>query len=112
MRFGSFFSRCVIVGVLVAVTLGVIPISGASSSVGVKVGDWVKYEVDGTVPYLSDYSWVRLEVQNVKGTEIVVLATIHYKSGAEETNTLSWDIETGREPWIIPANLKWMQDRR
>ena len=105
MRFEFFFSRCVLVGVLVAITLGVIPISGANSSVGVKEGDWVKYEVAGTVPYLSDYDWVRLEVQNVNGTEIVILATIRYKNGAEETNTLSWDIETGREPWIIPANL-------
>jgi len=83
----------------------VIPISGANSSTGVNVGGWMKYEVVGTIPYLSDYDWVRLEIQNVNVTEITILATIRYKNGAEETNTLSWDIETGRELWIIPANL-------
>ena len=105
MHYDFSLSKCILVGVLVTVTLGVMPVSGASYSVGVKVGDWIKYEVTGTVPYLSDYDWVRLEVQNVNGTEITILATVHYKNGAEETNSLSWDIETGREPWIIPANL-------
>lgn len=84
MRFGFSFSRCVFV-VLVTITLSVIPISGAISSTGVNVGDWIKYEVVGTIPELSDYDWVRLEGQVVNGTEITILATIRYKNGAEET---------------------------
>ena len=105
MRFGFFFSRSVFVGVLVTLTLSVIPISGANGSTGVNVGEWVKYEVVGTIPSLFDYDWVRLEIQNVNGTEITILETIRYKNGAEEPNTLSWDIDTGVEPWVIPANL-------
>jgi len=46
-----------------------------------------------------------LEVQDVSGTEITMLVTVHYIDGREEINTLTWDIEMGREPWIIPANL-------
>lgn len=105
MPYRFSLSKYVLAGALVAITLGVIPISGTSYGIGVKVGDWTKYEVAGTVPSISDYDWVRLEVQNVNGTEIAILATIHYKNGAEETNSISWDIEAGREPWIVPANL-------
>jgi hypothetical protein len=81
------------------------PLSGVNSEVGVNAGDWVKYEVLGTVPQIAEYEWVKLEVQDVSGTQITIVATVHHKDGGEEINTLSWDIETGREPWIIPANL-------
>ncbi len=97
--------RYIIAGILVAVIISVVPIWAANYSVGVEMGDWIKYDVFGTVPGLEEYDWVKMEVQSLSGTEITVLATIHYKDGREETNTLSWDVETGREPWIIPADL-------
>jgi hypothetical protein len=99
------YSRLIVITCLVSMVVSVIMVSGASIDIGVENGDWVKYEVLGTVPQLAYYEWVRLEVQDINDTEITVMATIHYKNGEEETNTLSWDIESGREPWIIPANL-------
>ena len=86
-------------------TVAVIPVTGADIDLGVKTGDWIKYEVRGNVPQIADYEWVNLEIQDVTETEVTILATVHYKSGGEETNTLTWNVETGREPWIIPANL-------
>jgi hypothetical protein len=65
----------------------------------------VKYEVHGNVPQIADYEWVTLEVEDVSGTEVTLLTSVHYRDGGEETNTLTWDVKTGREPWIIPANL-------
>jgi hypothetical protein len=48
---------------------------------------------------------MKMEVQGLSGTEITVLATIHYKDGSEDTSTLSWDMEAGIQPWVIPADL-------
>ncbi len=57
----------------------------------------MKYEVLGNVPQIANYESVSLEIQDVSGTEIKIMATVHCKSGREEANTLTWDIETGRE---------------
>lgn len=100
-----FCSKCVLTVILVAL-IPAMPILAANYAVGVEVGDWVKYEVSGTLPGLAAYDWVKMEVQSVNNSEVTVLFTGHYKDGGEETNTLSWDVETGREVWIIPANLK------
>ena len=97
--------RCILAGILVAVMISVVPIWAANYSVGVEVGDWIKYHVYGTIPGLEEYDWVEMEVQSLSGTEITILATIHYKGGGEETNTINWDVETGSQPWIIPADL-------
>ncbi len=99
------FHRMIVFAFFLTVVVTVIPVSGTSIEVGVKTGDWVKYEVLGELPQIADYEWVLLEVQDVSGTEITVLATVHHIDGGEETNTLTWDVETGIEPWIIPANL-------
>jgi hypothetical protein len=99
------FHRIIVFTFFLVMAVTVIPVSGTSIEIGVKTGDWVKYEVLGDVPQIADYEWVLLEVQDVSGTEVKVLATVHRIDGGEETNTHTWDIETGREPWIIPANL-------
>jgi hypothetical protein len=105
MRVGLFFSRGVLAGVLVAIILGAMPVSGASYTVGVKVGDWMKYEVAGTVPLISEYEWVRYEIKNVKGLEVTFEIIIYYRDGGENIDYYMWDIETGSAPWIIPADL-------
>lgn len=100
-----FFFRLYLLVFLVSTTVSAVPVYGANVDVGVNVGDWVKYEVIGTVPQIEDYEWVKLEVQDVSGTEITMIATVRYRDGGEEINALSWDVDTGREPWVIPANL-------
>jgi len=97
--------RCILAGILVAVTISVVPVWATNYNVGIEVGDWIKYVVYGTVPQLDQYEWVKMEVQSLSGTEITVLATIHYEDGREETNTINWDVETGGQPWIVPADL-------
>lgn len=99
------FHRIIVFAFFLTMAVTVIPVSGTDIEIGVKTGDWVKYEVLGDVPQIANYEWVMLEIQDVSGTEITVLATVHRIDGGEETNTLTWDVETGREPWIIPANL-------
>jgi hypothetical protein len=97
--------KFILAGILFAPMISMVPIWAANYSVGVKVGDWIKYDISGTVPQLEQYDWVRMEVQGLNGTVINVLVSIHYDDGSDENNTLSWDIETNIQPWIIPAGL-------
>lgn len=105
MRSKRFFSRGFLAVVLVATALSAIPVSSASYTVGVAVGDWVKYAIVGAVPYLSEYEWVRYEIKNVKGTNVTFELIIHYKDGGQNIDYGRWDIATGSTPWIIPADL-------
>jgi hypothetical protein len=82
------------------------PILAADYTAGVEAGDWIKYDVVGTVPSISSYDWVILDVQSVSGTEITALSTVRYKDGGEETNTITWDLESVTQPWVIPAGLR------
>lgn len=102
---------------IVAILALMVPVASALAAeytVGVKVGDWIEYDVDSswsdpeTEPSGFRYEWVKLEIQSLDGTEVTVLATIRYRDGTEETNTISWDLERGGAepwPWIIPADL-------
>ncbi|MDH5439366.1 MAG: hypothetical protein OEY31_02025, partial [Candidatus Bathyarchaeota archaeon] len=81
------------------------PILAADYTAGVEVGDWIKYDIVGTVPSISSYDWVILDVQSVSGTEITALFTVRYKDGGEEANPITWDLESGTQPWVIPAGL-------
>jgi len=106
-------SRLVLAGILIAVMVPIVPVFAADYSVGVEVGDWVRYEVDAawngtssSAPEWARYDWVKMIVESVSGTDVTVLANIHYKDGKVENNTLSWNIETGGEMWIISADLE------
>jgi len=99
-------SRYVSTWIFLALIATISPISAADYIVGAEEGDWIKYEVVGTLPTMEEYDWVKLEVQSVDGTTVAVLATAHYRDGREESNTLSWDVGTGGEVWMIPAGLE------
>lgn len=64
------FTTIITLVFFLGLTVSVIPVSGVNVDIGVKAGDWVKYEVHGTVPQIEDYEWVILEVKDVSGTEI------------------------------------------
>lgn len=100
-----FFSKGILAAVLVATMFCAIPLTSASYTVGVAVGDWVKYAVVGAVPYLSGYEWVLYEIRNVKGMTITFELIVHYTDEGENLDYDRWDLETGSSPWVIPADL-------
>ena len=91
--------------VLLLVTVSPESVSAGNYAVGVRAGEWVRYEVTGTVPSIAEYEWVKMEVLSVDEGRVTVVFTAHYRDGTEEINTLSFDIDTGTQPWVIPANL-------
>ncbi|MDH5687299.1 MAG: hypothetical protein OEZ48_05510 [Candidatus Bathyarchaeota archaeon] len=99
------FSELIVIGILIALMTAIGPILAADYTAGVEVGDWIKYDIVGTVPSISSYDWVILDVQSVSGTEITALFTVRYKDGGEEANPITWDLESGTQPWVIPAGL-------
>ncbi len=105
-------SKLLLAATLVSVVISVTPILAAEYVVGVKVGDWVKYETTGTYdgtgtePPWVRYDWLKFVVQNVSYSDITFLGVTHYKDGTEESNTLSLNVRTGGEMWIIAAGLE------
>ncbi|MEM3580345.1 MAG: hypothetical protein QXH40_07595 [Candidatus Bathyarchaeia archaeon] len=83
----------------------------AQRRVGVKVGDWIKYEYT-TMVVAGGHPWVKIEVKSVSGTTVTVLLTMG-PSGVSIPympaygQTLSWDVSTGTGAFsffIIYAN--------
>jgi len=88
-------------------------------TVGVKVGDWAKYNVDtswmGVLdPHLemwSETEWTMMEVTDVQGMVVTFTGTSHFKNGSELTAPdVKWDIApTGSFGFIfffIGSNLQ------
>jgi hypothetical protein len=91
----------------------------AEDIVGVRVGDWAKYNViaswQSTDPSATEppqfqemrkIEYLRLEVQGINGTTITLLMTYHFNNGTDFTlPTSSTDIATQFNTLIIPGNL-------
>ena len=88
--------------------------------VGVKVGDWIKYEYTYTnAPSGTALpQWLKVEFLSVEGTSVTLRLTIHMSNGTVDSETLNLDIartlpyETGGAidtyfgfGFIIPANV-------
>jgi hypothetical protein len=82
-----------------------------AANVGIKAGDWIKYELEITdwpAPYPE---WLKLEFLSVEGTNATVRVTFHKSDGTEESNTVPVDIVAGSgeafgfSGFVIPANL-------
>jgi hypothetical protein len=83
----------------------------AEAQVGVKAGDWVKCEyVSGGTPPENAPQWVKVECFSVTGTTATLRVTTHFSSGAENTETMTWDVASGTGNLtfqaIIQANAK------
>lgn len=86
------------------------------ASVGVKVGDWVKYEVSASGNVSEGFGdfdqteWMKGEVLSVSGTNVTMQITAHYKNGsADKVDKLIGDIagSSGNLSFIlVPAGLK------
>jgi hypothetical protein len=98
-----------------------LPVRGVDYSVGVKVGDWIKYGQfkvtwtgNGTEPsYVTDeekVDWVRFDVENAGGTTATLNATAHYNNGTQTSQSFSADVASGQGMTgikvLIAANLK------
>jgi len=84
----------------------------AEVQVGVKMGDWIKYElaVSGTTPPSNLPQWVKAECTSVAGTNVTFRMTMHMSDGAEHVETWTIDVATGSGnaffQIVIPANSK------
>jgi hypothetical protein len=86
----------------------------AEKTLGVKAGDWIKYEYI-TIETAGGHPWVKLEVTNTKDTIVTVLWSTGATGGVSIPNlpafglTVSWDIKTGGDVYsyfVIHANPK------
>lgn len=74
----------------------------AGGTIGVKAGDWVKY--DYTVPSGTLLlTWKKVEVLSIEGTTATVRVTMHMFNGTEISDTMTVDVMAEGETFI-PAN--------
>ncbi|MGC9345839.1 MAG: C39 family peptidase [Candidatus Bathyarchaeales archaeon] len=83
-------------------------------NVGVKVGDWSRYDVvfhystddpnppiSPPPPELSEIEYYQLTIVSVAGTNVTYEATIHYKNGTE-LSSVSWlDVSSGQTHYVM-----------
>jgi hypothetical protein len=109
------FTKCALVGVFVALLVWVVSPCFGAYSVGVKTGDWVKYEgsASGFEPDefldLSQMEWMRGEVLDVSGTTVTVQMTAHYTNGSESVQKLVGDVAAASGNltfMLMPAGLE------
>jgi len=91
----------------------------APITVGVKIGNWAKYNVtvtwQSTMPGATEppqiqemrkIEWLKVEVQGINATIMTILMTYHFKNGTDQTLApMSGDIATQFLTFIIPSNL-------
>jgi len=77
----------------------------ASYIVGVKKGDWVKYDVDVTNPVGYSTATAKMEVLDVNATSLTIHVTKQMSDGEESSQSLTGDVTVGVDVWVIPANL-------
>jgi hypothetical protein len=80
--------------------------------IGVKTGDWMKYDYTVTgwpagTPYPE---WLKVEFLTVEGTNSTVHVTMHMSDGPEQNATIPVDVVAGGQAlglsgFVIPANL-------
>ena len=102
-----------------ALTLSIAQSSFAAYTVGVKPGDWIKYQVTfswtGTQPDTSDFGdlgqaqYIKGEVSAVDGTSVTVKMSMQMNNGTEITQTLTGDVATGQGDlaiFIAPSGMQ------
>ena len=89
------------------------PAEAQTRKVGVKVGDWAKYEVTHNYttndsnyqPQFADIEYFKTEVLSVTGMNITFQTTTYFKNGTEMSKVMSMDISGGSiggpPPWIL-----------
>jgi hypothetical protein len=92
-----------------------VPTCFGAYTVGVKAGDWVKYQgsASGLEPDefldLSQMEWMKGEVLSVSGTTVTVQMTAHYKNETDAVQKLVGDVASASGNltfMIMPAGLE------
>jgi len=111
-------SNVVLVTIFIALLTTVIPILAEDYTVGVKTGDWIKYELNASwngtgtesspTTEMKQMSWSKVEIKNVSGTKVTLETITGYKNGTtEQPPNITIDVATGEFMEILtPANLK------
>lgn len=109
------FVSCVLLEIVIAISFLVVPKCFGVHTVGVKVGDWVKYQCNasGIEPDefldLSQMEWMKGEVLSVSGNTVTVQMTARYENGSESVQKLVGDIASGSGNltfMIMPSGLE------
>jgi len=82
-------------------------LAAPKTQIGVKTGDWIKYEytITGAPPETLLPTWLKVEFLNVEGTTATVCTTTHMSDGTELTETTTGDLLYGSLSGVaIPAN--------
>jgi len=81
----------------------------ADISVGVKKGDWIKYQVKETGNVTSDYNitWARIDVASVQGSKINIDVQTGYANGTLYPEKVPLNLATGAigDGFFVPTNL-------
>ena len=98
--------------VIFALSTSLILVPVSFASIGVKEGDWAKYEItataiEGSEEFLEnlgeiDLEWFRIDVKNITNDTINLEIITHYLDGTEETDTVD-AFEVG---FIVETDLK------
>ncbi|MCW3994855.1 MAG: hypothetical protein NWE98_01735 [Candidatus Bathyarchaeota archaeon] len=88
---------------------GIAGILAAEVNVGVKSGDWIEYNVTvtGNPPPDHDITWARMNVTNVSGTAITVIAENRFANGTLLSGQSTFNLATGvlGDDFFIPKDL-------
>jgi len=111
-------AKTVFIGLVVALLLSVVQSSFAAYTVGVKPGDWMKYQVTlswtGTEPDTSDFGelgeaeYMKGEILSVDGTSVTAKMSMHMTNGSDIEQTLVGNVATGSGNltiFIIPSGM-------
>jgi hypothetical protein len=81
----------------------------ATTSVGVKSGDWIEFNANttGNLPAGHDVIWFKMEIINITGTQIFINIIAESRNGTLTSAIRTIDFASGdTQAWIIiPANL-------
>src|SRR3989337_2863430 len=106
------FTALILASIIVSVSIIALPkLAYDESSVGVKKGDWIEYNISvtgiGTLPPTHDVRGMRIEILPVQGAAFSVNLTARYANGTIGSAVWKFNFTEGNVGgWIIiPSNL-------
>jgi hypothetical protein len=103
----SKFITVIVLSMLVIASA--VAVVSAQTSVGVKKGDWIEYQVTvtGNPPADHDIVWARMEVTGVLGEAISLDIQTEFSNGTNFPESITLNLATGvlGDDFIIPQNL-------
>ncbi|MGA3290034.1 MAG: hypothetical protein ABSD42_07350 [Candidatus Bathyarchaeia archaeon] len=96
--------------IVLIIAVSFIAVAFAGSPVGVKKGDWIKYQVTvtGTPPPEENITWARMNITGVQGETININVQTGYANGTiYPENGITLNLATGAigDGFFIPTNL-------